>query len=211
MPTPQQSLVEINHYQELALRTESAPTKELVERVMKIRKHLMDLLHDYRDVSIALENVKRFIFYGQKDRVPQMHIETQAPPPYPLNEETARWTRLLHALLGIFGEGHEMIDCLDLEMLTSPDPAAVTPKFDPVNIQEEFGDNGWYSALGLDAVDISMLQCYRANIAKLYKRYPEKFSETAAAERNLAVETSAMKEELTSHDRERTTGRTGAD
>ena len=59
---------------------------------------------------------------------------------------------------------------------------------DEVNIIEEISDCAWYIALLCDHLDIDFEQILQININKLRKRYPDKFDETKAVERDLDAE-----------------------
>jgi NTP pyrophosphatase (non-canonical NTP hydrolase) len=51
------------------------------------------------------------------------------------------------------------------------------------HLREEMGDLTWYLAVLCEALEIPMNQVARENIAKLFKRFPEKFSEADAMAR----------------------------
>lgn len=90
--------------------------------------------------------------------------------------------RLLHALLGLASEVGEFADQLKKHIFYGK-------PLDKVNLSEESGDLLWYLALasnvpGMESLDTNM----ERNIAKLKARYGDKFSEYAAANRNLTVE-----------------------
>lgn len=84
---------------------------------------------------------------------------------------------LLHALLGLSGEVGELVDPVKKSMFYGK-------PLDVENIKEEAGDILWYiagplcSALGCTLEDLA-----RANVAKLRKRYPEKYTDQAAIDR----------------------------
>jgi hypothetical protein len=92
--------------------------------------------------------------------------------------------RLLHCALGCYTESGEM-----LEALAAP---YVGGQLDLVNFGEEVGDIEWYQAIGFDASGVTEASCREANIAKLRRRYPEKFTELDAVQRDLPVEREAL-------------------
>jgi NTP pyrophosphatase (non-canonical NTP hydrolase) len=55
---------------------------------------------------------------------------------------------------------------------------------DQTNIKEELGDLLWYIAELCNALNLNLADVMDCNIAKLQKRYPEKFTEQLAAEEN---------------------------
>ena len=83
---------------------------------------------------------------------------------------------ILHATLGIAGESGELVDAVKKTVIYNK-------PLDVVNFKEELGDILWYVALGCHAVGVNMEDIMKANIDKLMKRYPEKYSDAAAIER----------------------------
>lgn len=83
---------------------------------------------------------------------------------------------LLHAQLGIASEAGELADALKKY-------AIYGRLLDLSNINEELGDLLWYISLACDAIGLSMADVMNHNINKLRIRYPEKFTEEAAAKR----------------------------
>ncbi len=86
-------------------------------------------------------------------------------------------TRLLHAVCGIQSEGGEIADTVKRHIYYGQ-------PLDDQNLKEEVGDLLWYAALICNAIDVSLSEVMRANIAKLETRFPDKFSEELAAEKN---------------------------
>lgn len=89
--------------------------------------------------------------------------------------------RLRHAAYGMQTEAAEFTDMLKkAEFYGKP--------LDRVNLLEELGDQLWYIAIALDTLDSSFEEVMGRNIAKLQARYPEKFTEDSALNRNLETE-----------------------
>ena len=86
--------------------------------------------------------------------------------------------RLIHALLGMCTEAGEAQDMAKKGIIYGR-------PIDKVNIMEECGDILWYIALALDAAGFTMQEAMERNIAKLRKRFPEKFTEQNANVRDL--------------------------
>jgi NTP pyrophosphatase (non-canonical NTP hydrolase) len=84
--------------------------------------------------------------------------------------------RLLHAQLGITTEAGELADAIKKHVIYNQ-------SLDEGNILEECGDLLWYISIALSSCGFTMEQCMTENIAKLKKRYPEKFTEQLAKER----------------------------
>ena len=90
-------------------------------------------------------------------------------------------SRLIHASLGIATEAGEFVDCVKKRVFYGKD-------FDRINAIEELGDLLWYIAVASDELNTSFEEIMTVNIEKLKARYPEKFTEENAIERNLKVE-----------------------
>jgi NTP pyrophosphatase (non-canonical NTP hydrolase) len=93
--------------------------------------------------------------------------------------------RLLHATLGLSTEAGEMLDVLKKHIFYGK-------PIDEVNLIEEVGDVLWYLSVALDALSSSYSESMTLNIAKLRKRYGEKFSSERAITRNLEAERSIL-------------------
>lgn len=89
--------------------------------------------------------------------------------------------RLLHAAIGLATEAGEIQDQLKKAIFYGK-------PLDKVNLEEELGDLFWYIAIMSDALGVPFENIMEKNIAKLKARYGDKFTETAALERNLEAE-----------------------
>lgn len=89
--------------------------------------------------------------------------------------------RLLHAAMGLCTETGEFMDMLKKHILYGK-------PLDEVNLKEELGDQLWYTALALDELRSTFENCFATNINKLRARYPNKFTELDALNRNLDKE-----------------------
>lgn len=89
--------------------------------------------------------------------------------------------RLIHAELGCCTETGEAQDMVKKALIYGK-------PFDKVNVLEEAGDQLWYIALKLHATGYTMEQAMERNIAKLRKRFPERFTEEAAINRDVVAE-----------------------
>lgn len=97
--------------------------------------------------------------------------------------------RLLHAALGGYGEQAELIEAMQNAIDNDQD-------LDPIHAMEEVGDQLWYVALALDEIGIltgfTPFDVAVRNIAKLRKRFPEKFTLERVTHRDLAAERAAL-------------------
>lgn len=89
--------------------------------------------------------------------------------------------QLLHAAMGMVTEAGEFMDMMKKHLLYGKD-------IDYVNLKEEMGDKLWYMALGLNTLKSSFDEVMQQNIDKLAARYPGKFTEEAALNRDLERE-----------------------
>lgn len=104
-------------------------------------------------------------------------------PPAPITDD-AVLLRVLHAGLGFFTEGGEVIEAVDLALEGHP--------LDLVNVGEEGGDIDWYKAILQDATGTHENDIRERNIAKLRKRYPQKFESHQAIHRDLDGERAVL-------------------
>lgn len=89
--------------------------------------------------------------------------------------------RLLHAGVGLATEAGEFQNALKKAIFYGK-------PVDKVNLAEEVGDVMWYVALACNELDVDLESVMKTNIDKLQARYPNKFTETDALNRNLEVE-----------------------
>jgi NTP pyrophosphatase (non-canonical NTP hydrolase) len=89
--------------------------------------------------------------------------------------------RLLHVAMGTMTEGSELIDMLKKHIFYGK-------PIDFPNAKEELGDALWYIAIGVDVLKTTLDEIMSVNIEKLQERYPEKFTEYNALNRNLDAE-----------------------
>ena len=89
-------------------------------------------------------------------------------------------TRLMHSIVGAGTESGEMVDSLI--------PALNGQEIDYVNVIEEFGDSLWYFAIGLDFTGLSEDEIKAKVINKLKARYPDKYNDEEANNRNLEAD-----------------------
>lgn len=91
----------------------------------------------------------------------------------------------IHACFGLSTEVGELIDQYKKHIFYGK-------RLDAVNIYEEIGDIMWYLAIVLRSHGIDLEECVMANIAKLRARYPEKFSQLNAINRDTDKEIKAL-------------------
>lgn len=84
---------------------------------------------------------------------------------------------LIHSVIGLTGEVGELAATLERCYYYGQ-------SLDTVNLKEELGDCLWYVAEMCNALNLSLEDVMECNIAKLKKRYPEKFDQELAKEEN---------------------------
>jgi len=98
-----------------------------------------------------------------------------------------RLIRLLHCAMGLCTEAGEFMDHLKKHIFYGA-------PLDPVNLIEELGDNQWYVGLGVDELEAKFNDMLQKNIDKLRARYPEKFEEDQALNRDLEKERETLED-----------------
>lgn len=88
---------------------------------------------------------------------------------------------LLHAAMGISTEAGELMDAFKRKMFYGKE-------LDVVNLKEEMGDIMWYMAILMRELDLDFHEILQLNIDKLRARFPDKFTEFDALNRNLDKE-----------------------
>jgi NTP pyrophosphatase (non-canonical NTP hydrolase) len=91
----------------------------------------------------------------------------------------------LHMALGLATEAGEFADIFKRNL-------AYKTKVDYINAAEEIGDIFWYAVNFCRMNNISLEEILEKNIMKLAKRYPEKFTEYNALNRDLDAERSIL-------------------
>ena len=95
---------------------------------------------------------------------------------------------LLHAAIGMQTESAEFSDMLKKHLFYGK-------PLDRVNLAEEIGDQMWYCALALRTLGTNFESVMDRNIEKLKARYPDKFTEELAENRDLAKERAILEGE----------------
>lgn len=104
-----------------------------------------------------------------------------------LNNE--RTIRLLHGAIGLTTEAGELADQIKKHVFYGK-------AVDYVNLGEEIGDCLWYMSLILKELGLDYETVMTANIEKLRKRYPGKFTEKDAINRDILNERIVLDDRL---------------
>lgn len=98
-----------------------------------------------------------------------------------IDVENKKRVDLLHASMGLVTEAGEFQDMLKKHVFYGRE-------LDEVNLKEEIGDVLWYCAIALNALESDFESVMQTNIDKLKARFPEKFTEEKANNRDLDKE-----------------------
>lgn len=96
--------------------------------------------------------------------------------------------RLLHAGMGLATESAEFIDAIKKHIFYGKE-------LDTTNLKEEMGDILWYMAIAMDVLDTDFDTEQQRVIEKLKVRYPEKFTDYHAENRDLDAERKVLEHE----------------
>ena len=95
--------------------------------------------------------------------------------------------RLIHACMGMQTETAEFTDALKKSLFYGK-------TLDTVNLKEELGDLLWYVSIAMDELGTTYEAEMQRVINKLKLRYPEKFTEEDATNRDLFAERKLLEE-----------------
>lgn len=171
--------------------------KQYVKKAIRTESSNKELTADYQlflgaiEIFVAASQIvdlfKRNIFYQKdfdsveyKNLIAKINILAERTEK---NANTAPLNfnpRILHAALGFATESGEI-----LEAIVS---SQSNRKLDLINLMEELGDLNWYQAVALDETGLELDDILSKNIQKLQKRFPEKFSNAYAINRDLKTE-----------------------
>lgn len=192
--------MELKEFQGLALRTESH-----IEGIKLNRSNLITLLKVVVAVTEILDGIKKAAFYNKTTKLQDnlaVHLgevirlmtslQTKNVENGPVgtimdtNETLSDIDpRVFHGILGIITESGELAQAL-LNAVDGSKP------IDAVNVQEEMSDIAWYKAILHDTLGLDWGQGLTNVIEKLRIRYPDKYSDYAADNRNLEAERAAL-------------------
>lgn len=174
----------LSEFTPLALRTESR-----IDTVKVNRAELINVLTTFVAIGNLLDIIKKETFYNKQYPAIQREslistalasiIELAAPSSAAEQVDLVDIDpRIFHGIVGIATEGTELIETLVKSVRSGG-------TVDRTNIGEEIGDVCWYVAILLDSLSLDGDVILEAVIAKLRKRYPERFTSDAAINRDI--------------------------
>lgn len=140
-----------------------------------------------------LDRIKKALFYGKEAAslpLVGIAIDCRGLPAMLIGHDAATAIDVLHGIIGKATEAGEMLEalaaCIDQGQ-----------SLDAVNLLEEIGDGQWYDAILCGALGATFEQVQRTNIQKLRHRFPQKFTEYDANNRDLLGERVILEETTT--------------
>ena len=132
---------------------------------------LADLFMEFKNIASKIDTLKRAIIYHG--------VPVDGQPFVNLTQQQAEF---LHSIMGLVTEVAEIADELGPELAVK----------DVNHFKEELGDCRWYEAIFLRHLNLTAEEVQAANIRKLARRYPDKFTSFAALNRNLDAERASL-------------------
>lgn len=179
--------MDLQKYTQDALRTEAGAVTEIKVNEML----LIGVIQHMMFAGQMLDQIKKHVFYKRPYNMEEMGMNlsymvealqtlTTLTPEEINNDESVMDInpRIFHAVVGMTTEAVELLEAL--RFYGEP--------MDLVNMAEECGDMGWYTAVLLDEAGADWDEVLHRNIAKLKARFPEKFTQEAANVRDLKTE-----------------------
>jgi NTP pyrophosphatase (non-canonical NTP hydrolase) len=114
---------------------------------------------------------------SQHNALRRINGQPAADHPKPNDSPDVTAVRFLHALIGLAGEAGELAGAAQKWLWYGK-------SLDTVNVKEELGDLLWYTAQACNAFGLDLGDVMRTNIAKLRARFPDRYTDEAAAEEN---------------------------
>lgn len=144
------------------------------------------VLTDCINALAALDQLKKALFYGKDvGKLPARYVDDID---HSLGVEYPD-TDVVHGIIGAATESGELLEALYATLFNHKE-------LDIVNVFEEVGDLQWYEAMLLRKAGRTFDDVQRNNIAKLRKRFGDKFTEYDAKNRDLDAERAILESAL---------------
>lgn len=152
--------------------------------------HLSEVLHECAEALNKLDRIKKCLFYGRElgPITEGLHygevFQNCESLPIWISEHPSKDKKakdIIHGIIGKATEAGELLEAL-IKVIDEGQ------ELDLPNVGEEIGDGLWYDAMLLRAIDSNFGEVQAINIAKLRQRFPNRFTEYDANNRNLAQE-----------------------
>ncbi len=188
----------MKQYLKEAARTEPdyTPTFKRIDESSVIMD-LSSAMADSVSVGEFEDRFKKLIFYGRNMK---SHAKV-APARFAYNRTShlevvdrlsqLQTMRVLHGVMGVSTEAGELEESLYNHLFLGK-------PLDHVNLREEIGDVMWYLALLCNALDTSFEEIADGNIKKLRARFPDKFTDDLAINRDTNNERKVLEKSFSS-------------
>lgn len=103
--------------------------------------------------------------------------------------QDVKTVRLLHVAMGLATEAGEFVDALKRRIYYGKE-------IDRTNLVEELGDVSWYQRIGCAELEEGLISMMERNVAKLRRRFPDKFTEHSALNRDLMAERETLEKSI---------------
>lgn len=178
-------------YHELAMRTAAGPDVLHVpsnpQELDALNREAVATLLLYAMAARQLDRLKSILFYGKTKGGVDMSDLAKDLFGSDRQLENADFCihhipnpQFIHAVLGIASEGGELVEDM-LVLMTKPPVDKALDILD--NVVRESGDVDWFQELLATSVGITVDEGRERNIARLSKRFPDKFTAAAAIAR----------------------------
>lgn len=131
-----------------------------------------------------LDAIKKALFYG-KDGEEDVAVDCDMMPNL-VAKNRQQGIDLMHGIIGKATEAGELLEAL-LDCFKADGQG-----IDKINVMEELGDGQWYDAVLAKALGFTFEEVQKINIDKLRARYPQKFTELDAQNRDLVEERTVL-------------------
>jgi NTP pyrophosphatase (non-canonical NTP hydrolase) len=190
--------MQMQDYLEKSGRTASKITE--VRKDMFINDGILcaGLVEHMINAGVEADAVKRALFYGSTaDSITERHKKAKMELDNLFSQCEAMGAvdpvrklgdvriDLIHAALGMISEAGEILEEVVKSYVDGRD-------LNIENLEEEAGDQLWYTALALRSILSTFEKAGEKNINKLTARYPDKFDSNKAENRNLQEEKIAL-------------------
>ncbi len=135
--------------------------------------------------------VKRELIYGKPfdEEAAQEIMDFPSAPVFTDHKTlTQEQAELVHHALGLFTEAGEVLEAVFKHTMEGAE-------LDKSNLAEEIGDVSWYAAGLCRLLGTTFETEMRRNIAKLAKRYPDRYTDEAALNRDLDAERKVVEDD----------------
>jgi hypothetical protein len=141
------------------------------------KSYFLNLCCSLINFGNLLDECKKALFYGREYNNGKVTVETLDT--YFMNNQKSQ--DILHGVIGAVTESIELLENIITALHTNQ-------PIDTVNLVEEIGDISWYQAIILASLDKDFSDCNTKLLNKLKIRFPEKFTEEKANNRDLEKE-----------------------